>query len=117
MISRSASDKNKTKASLRSSARDSLVDHAEVLKSLKEEKNKVGLRELSSEAKKKGGRKRKQDLTLSDVDMDQSPAKSSLSHGSKGKSHGTYKYQDSSNKDSSNIVKVKTPAPVAAATE
>ena len=117
MISRSASGKNKTKASLRSSARDSLVDHAEVLKSLKEEKNKVGLRELSSEGKKKGGRKRKQDLTLSDVDMDQSPAKSSLFHGSKGKIHGISTNQDSSNKDSSNIVKVKTPAPVAAATE
>ena len=111
MISRSASDKNKTKASLRSSARDSLVDPEEVLKSLKEEKNKVGLRELSSEAKKKGGRKRKQDLSLSDVD--QSPAKSSLFHESKGKIHGISTNQKSSNKDSFSIVKT----PVAKATE
>ena len=87
------------------------MDHAEVLKSLKEEKNKVGLRELSSEAKKKGGRKRKQDLSLSDVD--QSPAKSSLFHESKGKIHGISTNQKSSNKDSFSIVNT----PVAKATE
>ena len=86
-ISRSASSKNKTKASLRNSnlAKDSVVDQAEVLKSLKEEKSKVGLSERNGEGKKKAGRKRKHDLDSSGMELEESSVNNSIYSGSKVK--------------------------------
>ena len=120
-VSRSASsNKNKTKASLRNSnsVKESGVDPAEVLKSLKEEKSKVRLSELNGEAKKKGGKKRKQDLDSSDMDIDQSPVSNSLFAGSKVKLSGIPSNSKSSDKDTFSGVKPqvmmppsKTPTP------
>ena len=89
-VTRSASGKNKAKASLRNTnlVKDSVMDPAEALKSLKEEKSKVGLSELQGEAKKKGGKKRKQDLESSDMDTEKSLVTSSLFAGSKVKISG-----------------------------
>ena len=119
-VSRSASSKTKTKASLRNSnlAKESVVDPAEVLKSLKEEKSKVRLSELSGEAKKKGGKKRKQEIDSSDMDTEQSPVSNSLFAGSKVKMSGIPSNSKSSDKETFNGVKptvmmppTKTPTP------
>jgi len=104
-ISRSASSKNKTKASLRNSnlAKGSVVDQAEVLKRLKEEKNKVG----HSDGKKKTGRKRKHDLYSSDMELEESSVNNSIYTGSKVKiSEMSY---DSKSPEKTSIGGVKLP--------
>ena len=120
IISRTASSKNKAKASTKNSneVKESVVDPAEVLKSLKEEKNKVGLSEMSGEATKRRGRKRKQDLNSSDMDTEPSPASNSLYAGSKVKISGVPLNSKSSDKESLSGVKPpvmmppdKTPTP------
>ena len=87
-VSRSASsNKTKTKASLRNSnlVKESVVDPAEVLKSLKEEKSKVGQSERNGEGKKKAGRKRKHDLDSSDMELEESSVNNRVHTGSKVK--------------------------------
>ena len=120
LISRTASSKNKAKATTRNSneVKESVVDQAEVLKSLKEEKNKVGLNELSGEASKKRGRKRKQDLNSSDMDTEPSPVSNSLYAGSKVKISGVPLNPKNSDKETFSGVKPpvmmppdKTPTP------